>query len=136
MNIKSQKPLTFAMLWRWCQDSREVSHFGDAITSLVKEMAELDQSPRGWQLAAETIGDDSNQQQKKAIDKAIPPPPPPLDFVRRQNGHLLLNPAFLQQTLGAAQAGGGRKAQFVGQCNVADAGIGLQSSQQLQVCGV
>ena len=57
-------------------------------------------------------------------------------FVGRQNGHLLLNPAFLQQTLGAAQAGGGRKAQFVGQCNVADAGIGLQGGQQLQVCGV
>ena len=57
-------------------------------------------------------------------------------FVRRQDGHLLLNPAFLHQTLGSAQAGGGRNLQFVGQCNVADAGIGLQSAQQFQICGV
>ena len=60
----------------------------------------------------------------------------PAHFVGGQNGHLLFNPTLLLQTLGAAQAGGRGNVQFVGQCNVADAGIGLQNGQQLKVNGI
>jgi hypothetical protein len=49
---------------------------------------------------------------------------------------LFFNPALLLQTFGSSQASGCGNAQFVGQCNVADTGIGLQNGQQLKINGV
>jgi hypothetical protein len=53
--------------------------------------------------------------------------------VGAEHGHLPLDPAAVDQPLDAAQAGGGRDIDLVGQRHIADAGIVLQGVQQHQV---
>ena len=82
MHAKSQRPMTYAMVWRWCQDTREVYSYLEGLRALLADMGQTDL------LAAMALPDSASDRGSSAAASAAVLPPPQLDFALRQNGVL------------------------------------------------